>query len=501
MKPSMRRTLTTIGFSLFLLIGITLAWSCHASNATSRELSAASMESKAEVRVAAQLQEVESTKKHMPYLHGSGGFFYPDQRITRAQSVQLLCNLGVVQPGERKFHDVADTAWYAPAVYQVSGLLTGYADGTFRPQQGMTLAEFVTVLCRALDLEEMALNQYADEDASWYAPYWSVATEYQWFPPGSNFQGNSPLSRAVAVTICNRALGRIPDKAYLSTLDQAFFVDVQPDHWAYYEILEAAIGHTHATDGSWETDSVSLPSLTSGIYTSGGVGYYVTPDGTLYRTPGILKFGGNSYLVADDTGRIWADGAIHPYHNTLVCCAANGALLKNASFRGFRFDEQGFYTSGSEEIDGYVADILAQVTTSSMTQKEKLRAVFNHVRAYRYLGRNATITNAVMTSEQSTAYAAKLFSTGKGDCYNFTAAFHYLARALGYDSTAIVGTCYYSWNSRPIAHAWVEIPINGKVYLFDPQIENYNLRNGISNTAYGAFQVTYATAHAVYYPN
>ena len=47
----------------------------------------------------------------------------------------------------------------------------------------------------------------------------------------------------------------------------------------------------------------------------------------------------------------------------------------------------------------------------------------------------------------------------------------------------------------------MEIPIDGATYLFDPQIENYNNRNGISNETHGAFQVTYATAPANYYPN
>ena len=39
---------------------------------------------------------------------------------------------------------------------------------------------------------------------------------------------------------------------------------------------------------------------------------------------------------------------------------------------------------------------------------------------------------------------------------------------------------------------------DGQTLLYDPQIENYNIRAGISNEENGAFGVTYETAHARY---
>ena len=73
-----------------------------------------------------------------------------------------------------------------------------------------------------------------------------------------------------------------------------------------------------------------------------------------------------------------------------------------------------------------------------------------------------------------------------------------LARKLGYLATPIVGECGYSWNWYPIAHGWVEIELDGETFLFDPQIENYNLRAGISNETHSAWQVTYESAPARY---
>lgn len=405
---------------------------------------------------------------HRSYVQGDNGFFHPDQTITRAQTAQMLYNLEISQPGARQFSDVAGTQWYASAVAQLSGILTGYEDGTFRPNAEVTMAEFITVLCRALDLEEEAVMLGEEPGDPWYTPYWSVAAVRRWFPEGREYQGDEPVTRATAVVMVNHALGRVPDSEILNSFNQVYFVDVALDHWAYEEILEAAIGHQHGSDGSWAPGSYTLQALPAGVYVSGGAGYYVEPSGTLYRTPGILELNGESYLVADSTGRIWADNAIHSYGNTLVCCAGNGTLLKGNSFNGFLFDAEGYYTSGSEEIDGYVEAILAEYTDESMTQMEKLRAVFDRVRSYGYLGPNATITNAVMSREQATAYAAKIFETGKGDCYNFTALFTACARRLGYQAYNVAG---HEW-SPDNDHAWTMITWpDGVTYLFDVQLE------------------------------
>ncbi len=480
------RTLTAVGLSVLLLTGIVLV--------SSGFLRTSSAAAPTEAAVQPQTRAAEPAI-HSAYVQGENGFFHPDRPITRAQMAQMLYNLGFSAPGEASFADVDPTQWYGPAVTQLSAVLTGYDDGTFRPDAVATLAELVAVLCRTLETDVPAAS-----DDAWYAPYWAAAEANGWLPDAASRE-DAPATRATAVAVVNRALGRTPDRDAVDALEGVFFVDVRPDHWAYADILEAAVEHRCGDDGSWLPDSWTLTPLTEGVYIDDGVGYYVEASGSLYQTPGILEWNGGSYLVADETGLIWADNAIHPYGNTLVCCAGNGRLLQNNSFQGFYFDEAGFYTSGSDEIDGYVAEILAQSTDASMTQLEKLRAVFDLVRGYGYLGRNATVYDAVMSPEQASAYAAKIFETGKGDCYNFTAAFYYLARALGYDATAVVGTCQYSWSNRAISHAWVEIPMDGVMYLFDPQIENYNLRRGISNEVEGAFRVTYETAHASYYPN
>lgn len=443
----------------------------------------------------------ENTKTDEAYMQGNRGFFLPDDTITRAEIAQVYWNLHLSVPGSRTFSDVAPGDWFAQAVAELSGALKGYSDGTFRPQQEATLAEFLTVLCRVLELKPPALEDGAGQP--WYAPYLQAAQEAGWLDAHPDAQADAPVTRAVAVSILNRALGREPDREAIDRLDVCVYLDVTPEHPDYYDILEASITHTCDLDrdGAWIEKSLELPNLSAGIHVGGGSAYYVLEDRTLYCEPGLLELDGARYLVADETGRIYADEALHVYGEELVFSTETGALLCNGSWHDFQFDDQGYYTTGDAELDGYVEEALAACTDETMTQAEKLYAAYCYVRSFGYLGRNSTINVKTMSPTQASAYAKKIFSTGKGDCYNFAAAFYYLARRLGYDATAVVGSCGYVWNTRAIPHGWVEIPVDGATYLFDPQIENYNNRNGISNETHGAFQVTYATAPANYYPN
>lgn len=424
------------------------------------------------------------------YVQGIDGFFLPEKTCTRAEFAQILHNLNLTAPGGAAFQDVPAAAWYAPAVAEISGVLQGYDDHTFRPQQPITLAELTAIYCRLLDVETPA----AMDGSPWYAPSWEAAAALGWRDGLSGAAPETPAARWMVVSLTNRALGRTPDTARIDQLTGLHFLDVAPGDPGYYDILEAASTH----DALWSEATLELPQVTPGLHRSDDRICFVLADGSLCKTPGILNLDGASYLVQAD-GTIAKDGAIHMVDGAPVFCQADGTLLKNGGWHDFYFDANGRYTSGDAALDESVEAILAQATTADMSEHEKLRACYNYVRAYGYLGRNATISDKTMPRDKAIGYAKKIYDTGKGDCYNFAAAFYFLAKRLGYDATAVVGRCAYSWGT--VSHGWVEIPMDGTVYLFDPQIENYNLRRGISNDSHSAFQVTYATAPAVYYKN
>ncbi len=427
------------------------------------------------------------------YIEGAKGFFQPEKTLTRAEAAQLFQNLGLESPGTRAFTDVPSTAWYAPAVARLSGALRGYGDGTFRPAASITLAEFLTVLCR---LEGMKPSR-AKPGEPWYAPAVEAAREAGWFEGIDEVLPQAPATRRTAVMVCNRATGRTPDRASIDRLARPVFLDVRDKSApGYYDILEAAVDHS----ADWSQSEV--PSLKPGIHVLNGAAYYVNDNGTVYETAGVLSLGADRYLVSDDYGKIYADGAIHLVDGAPVYCTEDGTLLKNQMWHEFRFDADGRYTSGDAELDQYLEDAVG--TGGSKSQLEKLYAANCLVRKFQYLGRNQAYGDSVKTMPYADAvkFAKKIFETGKGDCYNFAAAYFFLAKRLGYDATAVIGKCRYSrWGPDAYPHAWLEIPIDGKIWLFDAQIENNNIRNGVSNEQFGAFKVTYETAPAVYMKN
>lgn len=91
---------------------------------------------------------------------------------TTPQAVADMLGLSEYTP--RTFSDLSDTS-YADAINTLTiyGMLGGYGDGTFRPNVHMTRAEFCAMLANMLDLETTPVTQSIFPDVSpddWYAP-------------------------------------------------------------------------------------------------------------------------------------------------------------------------------------------------------------------------------------------------------------------------------------------------------------------------------------------
>ena len=74
--------------------------------------------------------------------------------------------------------------------------------------------------------------------------------------PDGLFHGEEEITRAEVVTIVNRMLGRVADETYIRRNKDELhtFYDLQnPHYWAYYDLMEAANGHTIVTGAESET--------------------------------------------------------------------------------------------------------------------------------------------------------------------------------------------------------------------------------------------------------
>lgn len=196
----------------------------------------------------------------LAYVNGyADGTFGGERHITRSEVAALISR---VSEGFDKgksygvdFKDVPENAWYANNLgYCVeAGLIQGRGNGMFNPNANITRAEFAAIVARFLGLpnEVTGTNRYTDTSGNWAEGYIAQLT-VKGIVEGKGdgkFDPNANISRYEAVTMLNRALERIPDKAALDALAANRtirpFPDLHPTHWAYHQVLEAAFNHYH----------------------------------------------------------------------------------------------------------------------------------------------------------------------------------------------------------------------------------------------------------------
>ena len=95
--------------------------------------------------------------------------FMPNSNITRAEFVSLLARMSgdAIGTEYKIIPDVNNTDWFAQAAYWAfnKGIVTGYEDGTFRPQNQITREEMAAMLVRYADYKGKYLN--TDDMTAW----------------------------------------------------------------------------------------------------------------------------------------------------------------------------------------------------------------------------------------------------------------------------------------------------------------------------------------------
>ena len=209
--------------------------------------------------------------EHKAYIFGyADGTFRPDNNMSRAEAAAIFARLIADKKNESvkgtpSFKDTPNNGWYSAFVGYLEkyNIISGYEDGTFRPDESITRAEFVTIAVRYYSLfneVKSVSNTTKYNDLSnnyWAIKNISYATSEKWlngYSDGS-FRPDIVVTRAEVVTIINRATGRNADTEFinknLTVLNR--FTDVKNNsHWAAYDIFEASNDHTGITSGSNE---------------------------------------------------------------------------------------------------------------------------------------------------------------------------------------------------------------------------------------------------------
>lgn len=103
------------------------------------------------------------------------GTFLPGKQITRAEFTRIAVSALRIykEDAQTALLDIADGAWYRSYVASAvnNGLISGYPDGTFKPDNQITRAEVMTIIWRvmnnnnALDASAVSPAPYADDAA------------------------------------------------------------------------------------------------------------------------------------------------------------------------------------------------------------------------------------------------------------------------------------------------------------------------------------------------
>ena len=208
------------------------------------------------------------TVKAISYIKGyPDGTFKPQANVTRAEAAQMFATLlnGGANFGTSsatRFSDASDD-WFSKAVNYVvaKGLISGYPDGTFKPNESITRAEFAQMISGYIKNEKDGSSDFQDVKDHWAKE--AIDKLYgnknvTGYPDGS-FKPNAKITRAEAVTILNSVFNRNTNKNSLNNVNTSSlnkFSDVNESFWAYYNILDAA--NTHDRERLNSTSEVDM---------------------------------------------------------------------------------------------------------------------------------------------------------------------------------------------------------------------------------------------------
>ena len=196
-----------------------------------------------------------NTTDHFAYIVGYGnGEVRPQNNITRAEVATIFFRLLTDDVRDEnltktnRYSDVAATSWYNTAVSTLSsmGIITGYPDGTFRPNAAITRAEFAAIAARFDNNGDKAAAKFSDIANHWAKDEISIAYNNGWITgyPNGTFGPQRDITRAETMTLVNRVLNRQPETEDDLLPNMTVWTDnANPKAWYYLAVQEATNSH------------------------------------------------------------------------------------------------------------------------------------------------------------------------------------------------------------------------------------------------------------------
>lgn len=193
---------------------------------------------------------------HNKYINGyPDNTFRQENNITRGELVAMLTRTILdgkpVPVTENKFNDISNDYWAKNEVNFLAskGILIGYEDGTFRPENPITRAEIATMIVRAnSDIKQILKKAFPDvDDSHWAKKYIEKASELGYmigYDDGS-FKPDQGITRGETVVTLNRIYRNPCDFKDIDS-SKLLFKDIDKNNWAYNDIVKATVSHEHS---------------------------------------------------------------------------------------------------------------------------------------------------------------------------------------------------------------------------------------------------------------
>lgn len=200
-----------------------------------------------------KVSEKEKLELHKAYIFGyPTGNLLPEGKITRAEACAIAIRLkGITATDMTKaeYQDLEKNAWYLPYINEALKLnLLDASDNKLRPNDPITRAEMARLLApidkdndMKSDFKDIIGHKYEKEINKAYGNGRIIG-----YPDGT-FKPDNDITRAEAVKMFNNIFLRRPDIDYIDANEILLkkFNDLSKNHWAYYELVEAANTHEY----------------------------------------------------------------------------------------------------------------------------------------------------------------------------------------------------------------------------------------------------------------
>lgn len=260
-----------------------------------------------------------------------------------------------------------------------------------------------------------------------------------------------------------KGLQKVSDSTYYFNDDgvmQTGLQEIDGDVYGFDDTGKACTGFTKLNNKTYYFDSDGKTS--KGFIKIDGSVYYFGTDGVMLT--GLQKIESDFYYF-DNSGKM--NTGFQTVNGKLYYFDDSGKMLKDTFKDDYKIDADG---------------VAVKLTTSQQQAKKvldeigwDLKKAFTYSYSMPYYGHTASMPQDSKTGIEW--YADYGFTNYKGNCYVMASVFYRLSEMLGYEVKQISGTVpLLAGGSGP--HSWVEIVVDGKTYVCDPDFQNETGRDG-----------------------